>query len=236
MAYRQVLQGESALASKDILCYDSIKRKVREMSRIIIACSTLKNELLEAMARCCCTDSVLWLPAGAHNNAAKRANQIQSALGKCKDCDTVLLCMTFCGDSLMGIHSAGHTLVFPQFADCISLLVGADSRDMESYYLSEGWLSGKENILNEYEAALQKYGNARADGIFSAMFRNYKNLVWIGSSPAPDRVRIFAERFGLTLRMQTPDLSVLENMIRGVHDMNLRIIPPDTTITREMRK
>lgn len=206
------------------------------MSRIIIACSTLKIELLEVMARCCCTDKILWLPAGAHNNAAKRANQIRAALTQCEDYDTVLLCMTFCGDSLMGIHSAGHTLVFPRFADCISLLVGADGRDMESYYLSEGWLSGEENLLNEYDAALRKYGNARADRIFSAMFRNYKNLVWIGSSPAPDRVQHFAERFGLTLRIQAPDLSVLENMIRGVHDVNLRIVPPETTITREMRK
>ena len=184
------------------------------MSRVIIACATLRQELLEAMDACHCSDPILWLRAGAHNVPKARLAEIREALNQCDGIDTVLLCMTFCGNSLVGLNSGKHTLVLPQFDDCLSLLLGGRKRPADTYYLNDGWLAGKENLLNEYDGAAEKYGRTRADRIFSAMLKNYRRMVWISHSPAPDRVREFAARFSLELSQEKPELTLFHKMLQ----------------------
>lgn len=207
------------------------------MNRIMIACGTLRRELLAAMDAWGCTAPVIWLEAGAHNVPKKRLAEVQDALNECQGYDTVLLCMTFCGNSLIGLHSGDRTLVLPRFDDCISLLRGIRQRANDTYYLTEGWLRGSENLLNEYDAAVRKYGTDRADRIFSSMLRNYRSLVWICDSPAvPDRVRIFAEHFDLDLACEKPDTSLFDKLVLGHWDENFLVIPPNTEVTMEMRE
>lgn len=205
------------------------------MSRIIIACATLRRELLSAMEANNCTDPVVWLRAGAHNVPQKRLEEIQSALEKCDGYDTVLLCMTICGNSLVGLKSGRHTLVLPRSDDCLSLISGGGKRPTDSYYLNEGWLQGDENILNEYDAAVRKYGKTRADRIFFAMLKNYRRLVWLGHCPVPERVRAFANHFSLELVKEKSDLTLFHNFLREKWNNNFLVIPPDSEITLEMR-
>lgn len=206
------------------------------MSRVIIACATLRQELLEAMDACHCSDPILWLRAGAHNVPKARLAEIREALNQCDGFDTVLLCMTFCGNSLVGLNSGAHTLVLPRFDDCLSLLRGGRKRPVDTYYLNEGWLTGNENLLNEYDAAIGKYGKSRADKIFGAMLKNYRRIVWLSHSPVPDRVRTFAGHFSLELAEEKPDNSLFDKILQENRDEHFLILPPGTEITLEMRK
>lgn len=206
------------------------------MNRIIIACGTLHRELSEVMELCGCTDPVIWLTAGAHNVPQKRQEEIRKALEKCGDYDTVLLAMSFCGNALVGMESGEHTLVLPRFDDCLYLLRGGRSRPLDTYYLSEGWLRGRENLLTEYETAQKKYGGSRADRIFSGMLRNYRHMVWLGTlSSLPDRVQQFASRFSLELSTETPNLALMVKLLQGRWDSDFLILPPQSKIKLEMR-
>lgn len=206
------------------------------MKRIIIACATLRRELLSAMEANHCTDPILWLRAGAHNSPEKRLKEIHAALEKCDGYDTVLLCMTFCGNSLVGLSSGKHTLVLPRFDDCLSLLLNKCKRPMDTYFLNEGWLLGKENLLSEYDAAIKKYGKNRADRIFGSMLKNYRRMVWLSHSPAPAHVRDFAIHFSLELFEEKPELSLFHKLIQSDWDDDFLIVPPGSQITLNMRK
>lgn len=205
------------------------------MKRIIIACATLRRELLSAMEANHCTDPILWLRAGAHNSPEKRLKEIHAALEKCDGYDTVLLCMTFCGNSLVGLSSGKHTLVLPRFDDCLSLLLNSRKRPTDTYFLNEGWLQGSENLLKEYDTAIEKYGKTRADRIFSAMLKNYRRVVWLSHSPAPECVRDFAHHFSLDLSVEIPDYSMLYKLTQADWDDNFLIVPPECQITLNMR-
>lgn len=209
------------------------------MNRVIIACRTLEKELLTVMEALSCTDPIIWLEAGAHNIPRKRLESVREALGSCEGYDTVLLAMTFCGNSLAGLESGTHNLVLPCFDDCIPLLLGSGERKQDTYYLTDGWLAGEDNLLKEYERTVQKYGQSRGDRIFSSMLRHYRQIVWLtdSTSPAaPDHVKKFADRFDLMTVCRKTDPVLLYRLIKGDWDDEFVLIPPDSRITLEMRK
>ncbi len=208
------------------------------MNPIIIACRTLEQELLDVMEGCNCHIPVIWLEAGGHNVPKLRRAQLEGALAQCCGFDVVLLAMSFCGNSLVGIRSGAHTLVVPKFDDCIPLLLGKSNRKTDSLYLSTGWLGGKDNLLTEYERSIHQYGQTRADRIFGAMLRHYRHLIWLAddhSPSAPATVQQFAARFGLSLVTRRKDPAMLNKLVSGHWDEDFLIVPPQTEITLKMR-
>jgi len=152
------------------------------MNPIIIACKTIENELLASMAQTGCTYPVLWLESGLHNWPDKLRNRIQELLDQCQSYDTVLLAMSFCGNSVVGLKTHDFRLIIPRSDDCITLLLGSLTRRQEAkatYFLTEGWLKGEMNLWKEYQNCLAKYGEKRGKRIFSALLAHYKNLALV---------------------------------------------------------
>lgn len=186
-----------------------------------------------------CTDPVLWLEAGDHNRPQKRRDAIETALDACSQYDTVVLAMSFCGNILTGLNSREYTLLLPCFDDCIGLLLDAP-RQPDTYYLTDGWLAGQRNILEEYEMSLAKYGTKKTRRIFSAMFRGYRALAWVDTGcTSPEgriRVRDAAALLELAFTEVPGTLSRLKKLLFGYSSPHILEIPPHTTITAEMRR
>lgn len=90
------------------------------MSRMIVACKTLKNELNTAMAVCGYSYEIRWIESGLHNFPKKLHNTLQDILDQCAGCDEVLLVMGVCGNSESGRMvlnwlSPALMTVFPSF-------------------------------------------------------------------------------------------------------------------------
>lgn len=152
------------------------------MQPVIIACKTIEQELLASMKETGCKYHVLWLESGLHNWPDKLRNRIQELLDQCQDYDTVLLAMSFCGNSVVGLKNHDFRLVIPRSDDCITLLLGSLARRQEAkatYFLTEGWLKGEMNLWKEYQNCLMKYGEKRGKRIFSALLAHYKNLALV---------------------------------------------------------
>lgn len=209
------------------------------MARMIIACATLKQELNMLMEAHGCADPIVWLEAGEHNRSQKRREAIEAALETCSQYDTVVLAMSFCGNILTGINSREHTLLLPCFDDCIGLLLDSP-RQPDTYYLTDGWLMGQQNILAEYEMTLSKYGPQKTCRIFSAMFRGYRALAWVdtGCTSPEDKncARNAAAVLGLDFIVVPGTLSRLERLLFGDKAPFVLRIPPHTTISAEMRR
>lgn len=208
------------------------------MARIIIACATLKRELNTVLEKNGCTDPVIWLEAGDHNQSAKRREAVAAALAQCSQYDTVILAMSFCGGALSGLNSGEKKLLLPCCDDCIDLLLKMP-REKDSYYLTDGWLAGDRNILAEYQNSLSKYGEERARRIFDGMFRGYRKLNWIdcgcSNSEGQDKAKEAARVLGLDYKVIPGKLQILEDLILERPCCHILRIPPHTTITMEMR-
>ena len=209
------------------------------MKTAIVACRTLERELTDILNRKGCPWPVYWLEAGAHNHPQKRRQEILEALEKCREYDRVLLAMAYCGGSLEGVKSDTSTLVLPYCDDCISLLLG-DHRQTDHYYLTHGWLVGKDNIHQEYRRSLERYGKATTERIFRSMLKNYRYLAYIpypGEDEEELSVRLdqIAADLGLEPVILESNTTWLEALITENHSPDrFRILPPGVPITREI--
>ena len=210
------------------------------MSRCIIACRTLEKELLAAMTKVGCSDPVYWLEAGQHNRKDARRAAIQAALDACTDCDTVLLAMTLCGGCAIGLRSHNFRLVLPRCDDCITLLLGSQENRKNyprTYFLTEGWLAGSEQIGTEYQRTLKKYGEQRTNRIFSGMLANYERMAFVdtGCADASEQVEALAKTLNLTYTQIPGTLSYLEELLMGSWDESrFLLLEPNSTLDETM--
>lgn len=211
---------------------------VRSVARVIIACSTLKRELNQLMEKLHCTDRVIWLEAGEHNLPQKRREALESAISSCGERDTVLLAMSLCGSTLIGLESGTRTFLVPCFDDCIGLFL-KDPRKADTYYLTEGWLEGKHNILEEYRISLEKYGQVRTKRIFDAMLRGYRTIAWVetgcASPEGKKRAKEAAALLGLEFAVVSGTLSRLEDLLLERDTPHILRIPPNSRVSQRMR-
>lgn len=213
------------------------------MNPVIIACKTIEQELLAAMAETGCEFPVLWLESGLHNWPAKLNVRIQELLDACPGFDTVLLAMSFCGNCVVGLRAHDFQLVIPRCDDCITLLLGSAQRRKAhpaTYFLTQGWLNGEQNLWQEYEYCIAKYGEKRGNRVFSAMLANYRHLAMLDTGCFPKeqtepQVRKIADTLHLEYICLDGTLDYLKALLNGQWDEDrFLLVPPGHTVTTEM--
>lgn len=213
------------------------------MKTVIIACETIRQELLAAVERTGCSFEILWLESGLHNWPKKLQGRIRELLDRCGEYDTVLLAMSFCGNSVVGLQTRAFQLVIPRCDDCITLLLGSLSRRLEvkgSYFLTEGWLRGERNIWKEYCHCISRYGQERGREIFEDLLSHYEKLTLVDTG-CSDRealegeVRQIADTLELEYSCMAGTLDHLSQLLTGPWTPErFVLVPPETTVTMEM--
>lgn len=209
------------------------------MNAVILACQTIENELLAAMAAEGVNYPIRWIESGLHNVPKLLNQRLQEELDACREFDTVLLAMSFCGNSLIGLKTYDFRLVIPRSDDCITLLLGSIERRQEAqftYFLTEGWLKGERNIWVEYESCLNRYGEKRGKRIFDSLFANYKYIALVDTGAfdaqaAEEEARKIGERLGLEYRKMDGTLDHLRQLLReGWTQERFVLIPHNTEV------
>lgn len=209
------------------------------MATVIISCRTIEPELRKAMEEVHCSFEVRWLESGLHNVPRNLNQRIQELLEDCEGCDRVLLAMSFCGNSVVGLKTGNFSLVIPRCDDCISLLVGSVQKRMEyfgTYFLTEGWLWGERNIWAEYEMCVKKYGARRAEWVFSTMLANYRNLALLDTGcfeqeALEEQVRAIADKLHLQYISIPGTLDYLKELLTGPWpEERFVVVQPNCTV------
>lgn len=213
------------------------------MNCVLVACKTLEQELLAAMAQTGCRYPILWLEAGLHNWPDKLRARIQALLDSCTGYDTVLLAMSFCGNSVVGLQAHNFRLVIPRSDDCITLLLGSLSRRQSlkgAYFLTEGWLRGERNIWEEYRLCLARYGEKRGKDIFAELLAHYTHLILVDTGcfhreALEPQVKQIAAALGLEYGCQPGTLGHLQQLLTGPWEEDRFVIAdPHTSVTAGM--
>ncbi len=193
------------------------------MSLKIISCKTIEPELRRAMEQVGCCYEVMLLESGLHNVPKKLNEKLQELLNQCDGCDTVLLAMSFCGNSVVGLKTGSFQLVMPRSDDCITLLLGSLKERMQhkaTYFLTEGWLAGERNLWREYEDCLKRYGEKRGKRIFAVMLEHYRYLALVNTGcetrlDLEAAVKSIAKKLGLEFIQLSGTLDHLKQLLTG---------------------
>lgn len=213
------------------------------MNAVVISCKTIEKELCTAMEQVGCNYPIVWLESGLHNWPDRLRLHLQELLDSCGNYDTVLLGMSFCGNSVVGLRTHGFQLVIPRSDDCITLLLGSLDKRLSitgTYFLTEGWLSSELNIWKEYQLCLEKYGQKRGKRIFETMLSHYRNLALLDTGCFDCRslephIQEIADAMNLKYIKLDGTLDHLKKLLcsNWAEDCFV-IVPPNSTVSSEM--
>ncbi len=187
---------------------------------------------------------VIWVQSGFHYTPQALRARLQEEILKISNVEQILLAFGFCGNSLLGLSSPKAKLVVPRADDCISLLLDSVrwlkplSRDLETYYLTRGWLAKERNIWQEYERCVMKYGQERAMGIIKEMLGNYRRLALISTgayrlADCLEKSRELACLLNLEHRVVIARPRLLNKLLTGPWDHEFLIVRPGEEISIE---
>ncbi len=212
------------------------------MSKMLLACNTIADELKFAIERTGFEHPVKWVDSGLHINPGSLKDKLQQELDNITGVDEVLLGFGFCGNSLVGLTSPGYRLIFPKVDDCITLLLGSRKRrkevsaEMGTYFLTRGWLEYERNIWEEYRITVARHGKVKADKVYKIILNHYKRLGIIETgayenSEFLEKSKLVAEDLKLMRQIIPGTLSYLEKLLSGPYDEDFVIIRPGETIS-----
>lgn len=215
------------------------------MSRIVLACRTIEEEVTRAIEEAGVDYAVKWVESGLHNFPERLRDTLQGEIDSISNVDTIILCYGYCGNSLLGLKSPRARLVVPRVDDCISLLLGSYRKRMElsretgTYFLTRGWLLNENNIVVEYERCLERFGGERAKKIFRTLLNNYRRLAVIDTGTFPlddERIRlscVIMEQLGLKPCVVPGSTEYIRRLLTGPWDDDFVVLEPGGSLTFE---
>ncbi|MDR1175652.1 MAG: DUF1638 domain-containing protein [Treponema sp.] len=197
----------------------------KEHGVCIVACETLKQELLAAMEKCGCDYPVTWIDAGKHTWPDKLRVSVQEAIdGIPPSLETVLLLFGFCGNAMVGIEARDHRLVMPKAADCIPLFIGSrKERDVygtRTYFFTEGYLNSGGSAVTDASKIYERYGEEDGLYILKKMLGHYQDFAVVDTGvfdvgAARARVENFAEPLGIPVKLIPGSLRFIGALLAG---------------------
>jgi len=167
----------------------------------IIACEVMKSEL--CAIECQHEVEFEFVPMGLHLHPHKLRLELQEMVTRADRFSRIILGFGLCGGAASGIRAINVPLTIPRVHDCIPLLVGSSSVYREiagtagTFYLSGGWMKGKNSIRAEYDRILSLYGKQKADRVMNTMFARYWRLLYVKTGHREEQ-SLIAEAAGMS--------------------------------------
>ena len=202
----------------------------------VIACATVIEEMLPFMPP---QLNYEVLPFGLHSSPDMLRTALQNAIDATSpNVGTILLGLSLCAKSVVGLKSGRHTLVIPKADDCITIFLGSASHYREqqhnepgTLYLTKGWIEAGTPLDMQREIMAKKYGEQKAGILFRKLLQGYKRLVFIDTGNYEleryrTRSQAIAKRLELRYEEIQGDNSLVKKLLNGLWDDEFVVAPP----------
>ena len=204
------------------------------MKTVVVACETIKEELLASMEKAGVSYPVEYIESGLHERPKKLAKISQELLDSL-DADRVLMSLGQCGNAMIGIKAANFQLILPKVDDCLSLIIGSTakktklSHDDRAFFMTEGWLKGESTIMSQFAQSVEKYGEDTALSILEMMYANYETIGLVDTGIGDmeelyERTEHIADLLGLTRKQYQGTTAYIEELLTGPWDKGRFIV------------
>lgn len=207
----------------------------------IIACATVIEEMLPLLPL---GVSYEVLDFGLHIRPEYLRSALQEAIDAASEsAETIILGFGLCSQAVVGLRANGCRLVVPRVDDCIAIFLGSDRAYRQqqraepgSYYLTKGWIEVSDTLLDEYERAVEQYGQQRADRMMQLMLKNYTRLAFIDTGQhEQERYREYSRRAAEILGLRYEEIpgsdALVIKTLNGPWDDDFVVAHPGETIT-----
>lgn len=203
----------------------------------LIGCQSTKHEVLAI--KCRFEVDYDFMDFSLHAFPDRLHAELQRKIDASQEYDLIILTYGRCSHVLSGLISRAVPLVHPAVHDCISLLLGSDSRrqGLEAlnpavYYFSQGWLEYGRDPYEEYIEYLDKYGKDDASYLIGTLYGRYHKAMFIRTRSREEltdyrqRVKIVADFFNWEIEEADGNLALLAAVINAEqHPDVIRVAP-----------
>ena len=213
------------------------------MRSILLACPTLKKELLEAARQVDLQAPIHFLPMRLHSDPKQMREYLQNEIDNLENVDTIFLCVSGCGGSTVGLSATTASLVVPRTRDCLDLLLsdgkGTErSRPQNGIFLTESWI----DFMNHSEMSLarmtEKFGRAQAVEKLQRIYHGFEhfylidtgvnNLEWVRAQVAP-----LVEAVNGSTDVLPGPCTILQKLVSGQIDGDFIVVPKGGQVSAE---
>lgn len=115
------------------------------MKDLLLLCPTLRYEWQTAEKTSDKTYKIEWIPQHLHNTPDKLHTYLQEAINKNQDYGRIIICVSSCGGSTIGLHSDKTKLIIPRTRDCLDILLSDKTlstlnRPANGVFYTKGWI------------------------------------------------------------------------------------------------
>jgi hypothetical protein len=108
----------------------------------------------------------------------------------------------------------------------------------KAYYLTKGWLRYENNIWQEYQRSVERYGAEKTRSIFKIMLKHYTHLVVIDTGAYDTEgfikeTKKIAEVLDLELKVVPAELGLLADALEFKWEDDFAVIKPGDEITMQ---
>ena len=213
------------------------------MKRGIIGCGIIRKDIQEMVDQLPYEAEICWLDEDLHSYPAKLHDEIQKKIDEMSECEEIVLTYLLCGNALVGIGSDTSRVRFIKGDDCIyaELCSLPEYKELRSrsFFLSHGWLNTRRNSIEDYRQTVEKYGEKRARRIYDALYRNYRNVIYMrmnGETPEEDQRKVeeFAAITKLEPRYVDGSLELYRKLLYLEEDERITVLQPGERVSERM--
>ncbi|MCF8009334.1 MAG: DUF1638 domain-containing protein [Halanaerobiales bacterium] len=186
----------------------------------VVACNTLRDEINKVLKNINLYPEIIWIDSGLHNFPEKLNKIIQKEINNIDNNKDILLLFGYCGKSILNVKSESSRIVFPKVDDCISLFLGSNEKKQQlekiapSYYFTKGYLENENNIWQEYQYCIKKYGKEKSTSLMKRMLHNYRYIRLIDTKAYDlnnviNKTKMIANEFDLRHQVVKGNLKIL---------------------------
>ncbi len=164
------------------------------MTTIVLACEIIKNQVEAAQAKVGSQWPIYYIDGGLHAYPKKLKEDLEKQLAALpEEVDTVLLGMALCGNAIVDFV-VPKKIVVPRMDDCLTMFLHRDDqrhanlKEVGHMYLTDGYLQVKNFIKDEYDYALEKFGERRCQKLTKMLYKGYvsADIIETGTYDAHD--------------------------------------------------
>ncbi len=214
---------------------------------VLLVCEMLKDEMNVMLQESGYPGEIVWMKKSLHEYPEKLRSALQEEIDKWQHKSHIILGFGLCGNGLLELKSERAVLVIPAFDDCVRMLLAHEKGtpircNARSFYYTEGWLDGTDELENESALISDKYqriyGEKKGTKILKAMMKNYEAITLIdtGFYDIPEcagRVRKNADLIGLKILQEPGTLRILGKLLAGEWAEEFLLIPPGHAVTQD---
>lgn len=213
------------------------------MTNILVACPTLEKELKQIIKETGFSSQVCFLPKHLHNDPARMNRYLQEMIDGFQQVDNILLCVSGCGGSTIGLKATTARLVIPRTRDCIDLLLSQreDSkieRPEKGIFLTEGWMNLMKNSAMSLERMTENLGREKAEANLRKIYTGFRDFYVIdtgvyNTQPVKEYISPLVEVVDGTISKLSGEYGLLRKLLLEEWDRNFIVVPQGGQVTKE---